>query len=72
MYLPIRRTRIDVLRSSGFCRAKMTSDKGTKDAVSPIRHNTAILWMDFEFRFGMDGISTGTISFITLIWFKNN
>ena len=57
MYPPIRRTRIDVLCSSGFCGAKITPYKGTKDAVSPICHNTTVLWMGFEFRFGMVRIS---------------
>lgn len=61
MYLPICRTGIDVLGSSGFCRAKIAPDKSTQDTVSSIRHNTAVLRMDFKFRFGMVGISIGII-----------
>lgn len=38
----------------------MTPNKSTNDTVSPICHNTAVLWMDFESRFGMVGISVGT------------
>ena len=61
MYLPICRTRIDVLCSSGLCGAKVTPDKSTKDAVSSICHNTAVPWMGFVFRFGIMGISIDNI-----------
>ena len=61
MYLPICRTRINVLRSSGLCGAKVTPDKSTKDTVSSIRHNTTVLWMGFEFRSAMMGISISNI-----------
>jgi len=60
VYLPIRRTRINILCPSSFCRAKMTPDKSAKDAVSPIRHDTAVLGMGFESWFGIMGISKHT------------
>ena len=67
MYLPICRTRINVLRSGGLCGAKVTPDKSTKDAVSSIRHNTTVLWMRFEFRFGIMGISISNIKIPILV-----
>lgn len=61
MYLPICRTRINVLSSGGFCGAKVTPDKSSKDAVTSIRHNTTILGMGFEFRFRIMRISIRNI-----------
>ena len=62
MYLPICRTRINVLCSSGLSGAKVTPDKSTKDTVSSIRHNTTVLWMCSEFRSGIMGMSISNIN----------
>ena len=67
MYFPICRTRINILCSGGLCGAKVTPDKSTKDAVSSIRHNTTVLWMSFEFRSGIMGISISNIKIPILV-----
>ena len=67
MYLPICRTRINVLCSGGLCGAKVTPDKSAKDAVPSIRHNTTILGMSFEFWFRIVGISVSNIKISILV-----
>ena len=67
MYLPICRTRINVLCSGSLCGAKVTPDKSTKDAVTSIRHNTAVLGMGFEFWFRIMGISISNVKISLLV-----
>ena len=67
MYLPICRTRIDVLCSGSLCGAKVTPDKSAKDAVTSIRHDTTVLGMGFEFRFGIMGISISNVKLPILV-----
>jgi hypothetical protein len=59
MNFAVSTTRINVLSSSCFSRAKVTSNERSQHIMASVLHNAAVLWVSLVFRFRINSASVG-------------